>query len=178
MDDEKKHTDTVTVNGPDAITQLAASQFNWADANVAPVPGIVAQDITQLDSSFNTIDLGNITIGAVGSAGNYSYPYTLSTAWGTDTITASGISTTINQGGTLELQGENADIIVNGQSLMGKLEAISERLNLLEVNPKLEAEWDQLKELGEQYRQLEQELKAKSAMWKVLKTKTPGKLRS
>ena len=61
---------------------------------------------------------------------------------------------------------------------MDKLDAIGERLNMLEVNPKLEAEWDQLRELGEQYRQLEQDLKAKSEMWKTLKTKTPRKPRS
>ena len=108
----------------------------------------------------------------------WSQPYTLSTNWGTDTITTSGISTSINQSGTIELRGEEADIIVNGVSLMDKLDAIAERLNLLEVNQELEAEWDQLRELGERYRELEQELKAKSEMWKTLKTKTSGKPRS
>jgi hypothetical protein len=80
--------------------------------------------------------------------------------------------------GTLQLDGDNADIVVNGESLMGKINAIAERLNILDVNKSLEAEWDQLRELGEQYRQLEQELKTKSAMWKTLKTKTPSKPRS
>jgi hypothetical protein len=61
---------------------------------------------------------------------------------------------------------------------VSKLDAIAERLNMLEVNPELEAEWDQLRELGEQYRQLELDLKAKSEMWKTLKTKTPNKPRS
>jgi len=61
---------------------------------------------------------------------------------------------------------------------MDKLDTIAERLNILSVNQKLEAEWDQLRELGERYRELEQELKAKSEMWKTLKTKTPSKPRS
>jgi hypothetical protein len=151
------------------LDSIPAVEFQFSDTTAT---GIMAQDIS------NTIDLGNITIGAVGSAGNYSYPYTLSTAWGTDTITASGISTSINQSGTIELRGEEADIIVNGVSLMDKLDTIAERLNILSVNQKLEEEWDQLRELGERYRELEQELKAKSEMWKTLKTKTPSKPRS
>jgi bacterioferritin (cytochrome b1) len=61
---------------------------------------------------------------------------------------------------------------------MDKLDAIAERLNMLDTNPELEAEWDQLRELGDCYRQLEQDLKTKSAMWKTLKTKTPSKPRS
>jgi hypothetical protein len=61
---------------------------------------------------------------------------------------------------------------------MDKINAIGERLNLLDINKELEAEWDQLRELGDCYRQLEQDLKTKSAMWKTLKTKSPRKPRS
>lgn len=175
MDHDKKHSwsldDTLTITEPAVTTQLdsiPAVEFQYSDTMTT---GIIAQDIC-------SIDLGNISIGAVGSTSNYSYPYTLSTAWGTDTITASGISTSINQSGTIELRGEEADIIVNGVSLMDKLDTIAERLNILDVNQELEAEWDQLRELGERYRELEQELKAKSEMWKTLKTKTPSKPRS
>jgi hypothetical protein len=85
---------------------------------------------------------------------------------------------TVGQSGQIKLTGDDADIVINGVSLTDKLNAIAERLNMLEVNSTLEAEWDQLRELGKQYRQLEQELKTKSAMWNTLKTKTPNKPRS
>ena len=176
MDHDKKHSwsldDVITITEPAVTTQLdsiPAVEFQYSDTMAT---GIIAQDIC------STIDLGNITIGALGSASNYSYPYTIGTAWGTDTITTSGVSASLNRAGTIELQGEEADIIVNGVSLMDKLDAIGERLNLLDVNKELEAEWDQLRELGERYRELEQELKAKSEMWKTLKTKTSNKPRS
>jgi hypothetical protein len=176
MDDDKKHIwsldDVITITEPEVTTEiysLPEVKFQYSGSNTA---GIMAQEIS------NTIDLSNITMGAVGSAGNYSYPYTIGTAWGTDTITASGISTSISQSGTIELRGEDADIVVNGVSLMDKLDAIAERLNLLDVNKELEEEWDQLRELGERYRELEQECKAKSEMWKTLKTKTSSKPRS
>jgi hypothetical protein len=128
--------------------------------------GFSAQEISSLDN----LSLSNVTIAA-GS------PYVISNGiegnWGTLSS-----ATVLDQAGQLSLNGKNADIVINGISLVDKLDSISERLNILQVNSELEAEWDQLRELGEQYRQLEEELRAKSEMWKTLKTKTPGKPRS
>jgi hypothetical protein len=76
---------------------------------------------------------------------------------------------TVNQSGTIHLEGLNADIKVNGESLMETLRGIQDRLNMLQPNPSLEAEWDELRELGEQYRKLEAEFKEKSKMWNTLK---------
>jgi hypothetical protein len=67
------------------------------------------------------------------------------------------------------LDGPNADIKINGESLMATLRGIQDRLNILRPNQELEAEWDQLRELGEQYRKLEQELEEKSRAWSLLK---------
>jgi hypothetical protein len=72
-------------------------------------------------------------------------------------------------GGKLVLEGANADIEINGESLVATLRGIQDRLNILQPNVKLEQEWDQLRELGEQYRQLEKELEEKSQMWSALK---------
>ena len=116
-----------------------------------------------LNSAFDYNTLSS-TIGQPVSGG-----YTYDTNW----------SPTLSAGtsGTIQLVGDNADIVVNGVSLMGKINAIAKRLNLLDINPELEAEWDQLRELGEQYRQLEQELKAKSEMWTILKSMPKPKIK-
>lgn len=71
--------------------------------------------------------------------------------------------------GQLTLDGENADIVVNGESLMSMIQGIQERLNILKPNQHLEAEWDQLRELGDAYRKLESELLEKQRMWEALK---------
>ena len=73
------------------------------------------------------------------------------------------------QGGKLVLEGADADIEINGESLVATLRGIQERLNILQPNTKLEQEWDQLRALGEQYRQLEKQLEEKSRMWSALK---------
>lgn len=61
------------------------------------------------------------------------------------------------------------DIHIKGKSLSDLLDKIDERLCILRVNEKLEAEWQELSELGDKYRKLEQELQEKSKVWNILK---------
>ena len=77
---------------------------------------------------------------------------------------------TVNATGKIDLRGEAADITINGMSLKTTLEALQERLNWMQPNTELEAEWDQLRELGDRYRELEQQCQEKSQMWAKLKT--------
>jgi hypothetical protein len=53
---------------------------------------------------------------------------------------------------------------------------IKERLNYLQVNPELEAEWLELKQLGDQYRKLEQHIRDKQATWSRLKAMPPSNI--
>ena len=113
----------------------------------------------------------NVTSGAVGSI------YTIGGSNGTNavdwsnlTISSANLNTsTISQSGVMELRGEKADIVVNGQSLMSMMQQIQERLNILTGTADLETEWDELRELGRQYRELEQHIKDKMATWQKLK---------
>ena len=109
--------------------------------------------IDTISGGVNTIPI-TITAGATGPL------------W-TDT-TMMSVSQQQNSG-VVELRGEKADLVVNGESMMQTLRNIQDRLNMLRPNPELEAEWDQLRALGEQYRKLESEFKEKSKMWNTLK---------
>lgn len=73
--------------------------------------------------------------------------------------------------GQISLNGEQADILINGTSLNATLKLIQDRLNMLRPNTALEAEWDQLRDLGEQYRNLEAELIEKQRAWDLLRKK-------
>lgn len=64
---------------------------------------------------------------------------------------------------------DNGDILINGHSLKDFIHNVSERLNILQINPKLESEWEELRALGEQYRSLEQQILEKIAIWERLK---------
>ena len=120
-------------------------------------------DTTMLSSGYaaDSITISSNTYGAIPPTGGI---YTIKSTVGLGTPPV-----TINQSGTIDLQGENADIKVNGESMMETLRGIQDRLNMLRPNPELEEEWDQLRELGDQYRKLEAEFKEKSKMWNTLK---------
>ena len=78
----------------------------------------------------------------------------------------------VNIESTLQVQGDSefvGDVTVKGRSLTEVMESVERRLRILRPNPALEAEWDQLRELGDQYRELEQQLTEKAQMWQTLK---------
>jgi len=81
---------------------------------------------------------------------------------------SSSITSQSQQSGRLVLNGSEADLVINGVSLSATLQGIQERLNILTVDPELEAKWHQLRELGKQYRTLEAELLEKQRMWETL----------
>ena len=64
---------------------------------------------------------------------------------------------------------EGGDIKIAGKSLSAAIEAIEERLGILNPNPELEDRWDRLKELRKQYIELEKDLLEKEKIMKILK---------
>ena len=139
--------------------------------------------ISAQDYSYNTIDLSDlsssitmaspvytITPGAASSSIGISPAYS-NTMWTTNTTAGwNGTAITGNPSGTITLKGEEADIDINGRSLMKTLDALEERLNMLTPNPEMEKEWDELRELGQRYRELEKQCKEKTRMWNKLKS--------
>jgi hypothetical protein len=112
--------------------------------------------------------IGSSTSGTyLGSTGTYG----AAAAWSSQAnATATNAPLTVNASGKIDLQGESADITINGTSLMATLTALQERLNWMQPATELEAEWDQLRELGDRYRELEQQCREKSQMWTKLRT--------
>ena len=84
--------------------------------------------------------------------------------------TGTGGYTNIQPNNTVQIQGEDADLLINNKSLKNWMEKVEEQLNILTPNPELEKEWDQLRRLGERYRKLEKKCREKADMWKKLKS--------
>ena len=64
---------------------------------------------------------------------------------------------------------KGTDIKIGDSSLSEVLAKLEERLNILHHNEALEEKWEELRTLGNQYRDLEKELLEKEKMWKILK---------
>lgn len=79
-----------------------------------------------------------------------------------DTLTIDGITGME----TIDIDwGQKAQI----DSLIQKVNAIEDRLSIFQVDPELESEWKELKEIGKQYRELEQSILKKKKVWNILK---------
>lgn len=106
---------------------------------------------------------GNLTINA-----GYA-----TTATGTSaskyTLNGSNYPTSIGASGRLDLNGTNADVVINGTSLKKTLDELATRLGWMVPNPQLEKEFEELQKLGEAYKQLEAECKEKMRVWNTLK---------
>lgn len=131
-------------------------------------------DYSSADSIFtfggsDTITLSDLTDSNVvlGGAG-ISVPWT--------TGTSINPNWTNQASSKIQLNGENADIEINGESLVGMLRAIEDRLNILKPNESLESEWEELRALGEQYRALEKHILEKQATWDRLKAMPPPEI--
>ena len=125
--------------------------------------------INEVALSSNSVTSPRYTIGS-GTAlpGNVS-----NVTWaGPNTWTIGDIvidpSLTVKPSGSISVKGKDADIDINGKSMKAWMEKVEERLNLLCVNPELESDWEELREIGNQYRALEQRIKSKMTTWKKL----------
>lgn len=157
------------------INSTKSNEIKLEPLDLSSFNGLTSSDISAM-----TIPV--LTPSQISAIGSVSYPqgYTFTTgaasnltwqspnSWHNNTVSGATLGAN-DKAGQLSLAGAGADILVNGKSLMKLLERVEERLNLLTPNTELEAEWDELKELGDRYRELEQRCIEKAETWKKLK---------
>ena len=122
------------------------------------------------DPTASTTD--SITVSNTGG------PYTITSGTGitvpwTGTSTASNTITMDSSwnrpaSAKLRLDGPEADIEINGESLIDMLKLIEQRLNILKPNEALEQEWEELRKLGDAYRKLESHIQDKMKTWEAI----------
>jgi len=94
----------------------------------------------------------NVTIGGAG-AGGYTSPITITGAGSGATWTNATSTTTAK--GQLKLEGNDADIFVQGKSMKAWMESIERRLSILEPNPELQEKYAALQAAYDHYKTLE-----------------------
>lgn len=81
--------------------------------------------------------------------------------------------TQVTQSAKISLMGQDADIEINGESVVSMLREIRDRLNIIQVSETMEAEWDELRALREQYEAKLAECREKSRAWSALGAQEP-----
>ena len=102
----------------------------------------------------NPVNYGNLTVGGGGSGQVLTIANGTSGTFATANATWAN-NTKMTARGELNLEGENADIVVNGVRLSETLRAINERLSILEIKPELHSKYDNLRQAYEHYKTLE-----------------------
>jgi hypothetical protein len=135
-------------------------------------PGSVT--VSLIEDDYESLD-SYVWSGSNTAVGGITVPWTTGTSISNDTYTLN--PNWNNQASAkIALDGPDADIEVNGQSLMTMLKNIEQRLNILQPNQSLESEWSELRSLGDQYRALEQHILEKQATWDRVKAMPPPEI--
>lgn len=150
-------SDIINISESAALDDLV---IDFPDMSTLPA----GQDDT-ITLDWDTLVIGGAATPAIGAT---------SMIWSSN---LSDTTTTIGTSSRINLQGTDADIVINGVSLQDTLQGIQERLNILTPNLDLEAEWDELRELGQRYRALEKQCQEKSKIWNQLKAMPPPEIK-
>lgn len=140
------------------------------------------------DSDYNFSDLIEVDGNDLSNTGSYQYgygavppasvtigpdPWVTHTVWTTTGTSGSwnisDVDLTSPPSGKIRLEGEDADIEINGRSLTQILDSIEQRLGMLKCREDLEKDWHELKRLGDQYRALVKDIEEKHKIWDALK---------
>ena len=129
-------------------------------------------DPSILDIMNDTLSVTSSPIYTTGISGQ-----TLISSGGTGGVVWANTGTNIvgnlsSNSGALNVIGDakfEGEITMKGIKLSETLAKIEERLAILHPNPKLEDKWDELKELGKRYKELEAEIIEKEKVWAILK---------
>lgn len=155
---------TITIDDLGITSSVTNDTINWSDPNYVANPfGTYSSPVT-----FGPTVSGSHT----GLGGQNAYTYTTNTTSPWISVSNGGTGS-INPSASIEIKGKDADIKINGKSMVAWMEAVEERLNILTPNPELEKEWDDLRRLGQRYRALEKKCKEKAQMWAALKKVQP-----
>jgi len=126
--------------------------------------------LAELSDPADHWDTHTVDLSGVYSNVSITSPYTVSSGinfpnavYTTSTMSSPWVQSPPMAGPKIRLEGADADIEINGVSLWATMQEISNRLNIMHTNPELETQWKELRELGEQYRKLEQHILDKQA---------------
>ena len=133
--------------------------------------------------SGNTSPWGNLITGSggggsagaiLGAGGGGSGSVTTGHSYNWNQTNWNSIGTGVGQisPGELHVQGDakfDGDIKIKGKSILESLEKIEEKLAIFRPNEELEKKWDKLRELRNQYVEMEKDIIEKEKIWETLK---------
>jgi hypothetical protein len=101
----------------------------------------------------NSPNYSNVIVGGSLTATTANHNSVITVANGTGATWAN--NTKMITQGEIHLEGDTADLVINGVRLSDTLKAINDRLSILQINPELHSKYDNLRQAYEHYKTLE-----------------------
>jgi hypothetical protein len=138
--------------------------FNTMMGNVTDTTTITSTSPT-FSITDNTVSSG-LYWGLNGTSAIPGQVLTTDNTWGNISLANPNLNgATLSVKGNADFEGE---VTIKGKNLSDMFQKIEERLAILHPNPELEDRWNELKELGKRYKELEQEIIEKEKVWAIL----------
>jgi hypothetical protein len=115
---------------------------------------------------------GNVIGGATGQVYTTNNTSGSGLYWGLNGTSGVSLVEPSLSGASLQVKGDanfEGEVSIKGKNIAEMFAKIEERLAILHPNPELEDRWDELKELGKRYKELEAEIIEKEKVWAILK---------
>lgn len=156
-------TDTLTISNK--YDQISLNDYNtqWDYNNGFSLPSLQPLTTSQLASIMPSYGI-NTALPSTLTSTNSNSIFQINNNQGYSTI--GSITPSLSVKGKADFED---DITLNGKSLTKILDGIEQRLAILHPNEKLEDRWQELKDLGQRYRELEAEIISREEMFKTLK---------
>lgn len=139
--------------------------FNTMMGNVTDTTTITSTSPT-FSITDNTVSSG-LYWGLNGTSAIPGQVLTTDNTWGNISLANPNLNgATLSVKGNADFEGE---VTIKGKNLSDMFQKIEERLAILHPNPELEDRWNELKELGKRYKELEAEIIEKEKIWSILK---------
>lgn len=139
--------------------------LDWASISIdSTLPSLTTNDIYSIDFA-NIGNLTTINLSALSSGSGSASAIWTASSYTWDSTSATSVK--IDTDGVHIPEGK--DIFLGNLSLSDRLDRIESRLAILKPNPELEEEFQELKELGDQYRALEAHIKEKMKTFDTLR---------
>ena len=144
----EKLKEALSKRDPKVESAESPAEEDTADNYTIDLNGLSAPYTSTVLGSSSSYNYGNITISNGGSS------------YSTSPWTSSGLSYNVGTGSThlnntLEVTGENADVVINGKSLAAFMDKMEQRLAILQPNPEKLEHFEALKKAYAQYKTLE-----------------------
>jgi len=147
------------ITGPDTSSTIDTITINDSTYSFPSIGGSDTITLSGISDYYSGLSITGSPVTSL--SGGY-----ITTTNGWDYINTTFDNNLLKVNGDTHIEG---DLKIKGVSLSDRLDKIEERLAILRPNEDIESKWEELRELGNRYRELEKEIIEKEKVWDILK---------